>query len=204
MENEERRIYIHIRSNTHTGFLNQLNTYAEQGYKPVMDTYHVGGVEVDPTTGETYTIMEVILYDTTHNTLENEETLKRAGISQALLNAEFHHSEAQRTLQSLEDDLTLHTDWALASAETGNKITNKEQREAYIRTQTRKEREWVEETGQWLRHVKRLSVLHVEPGIAPWEVEDKQDEIASRVEIEKVNPSDDPDEDIVTPDMGMS
>lgn len=201
MEGNEENIhtrphYRYICSNSNVGFLNLLNENEKDSYKPIMDTY-TSRQCIDKETGEVYTKREAYLYDTDNTGIGLDETLKRTEISEMLLDAEFHATKARNDLKDLEDDLTLHTDWNVASSEVGNKISNKEQREAYIRGKTVEAREWMETTQQWLSHVKRLAALHVLPGIPPW-----ADDLKPEEDAEKSNKE--VDEDIVTPTMGVS
>jgi hypothetical protein len=207
-ETTTRPYYRYICSNSSVGFLNLLNENQQEGYMIDRETL-LQSKGVDSETGEVFMKREAYLFDSDANHINDEETSKRTQISDDILEAEFYAAKAQGDLRNLEDDLTLRTDWDLAGAEVGNKISNQSQRDAYIRTQTKQDREWYESCKQWLSHVKRLAALHERAtGNPPWIVEaDKADEEASKVEVVKVGAEEIGEireDDIISPDMGRS
>lgn len=179
-EPQKRPYYICINSVTSKGFLDELNKAQEQGYKPIRDWYDE--LIIEKKDGTEYTQRSVICYDSEATGIDAEETSNRVNISQDILDAEFQATKAVNDLKDVEDFYLLNADWDIISEEIGQKITNQKQKDAYIRKQCTKDREWMETTKQWLAHVKRLAGMHERAGTPPWTPEPEPQKEAVEVE----------------------
>lgn len=176
---EPRPFYKCVKSRSGKGFVRELNKAQENGYKPIWDSREI---KKDMGTEPPTIVRTVMVYDTEATGIDAEETSNRVNISQDILDAEFQATKAVNDLKDVEDFYLLNADWDIISEEIGQKITNQKQKDAYIRKQCTKDREWMETTKQWLAHVKRLAGMHERAGTPPWTPEPEPQKEAVEVE----------------------
>lgn len=213
---ETRKPYIYICSNTSTGFLNLLNENAEKGYRVDRDMYSETH-QRDNETNESFIKREAYLYDTESTGLDSEETSLRRQIIGAVIDAENYLFDKKSLLEDRERYILLNINWDDVNSERKekglSKISNEKQRTAFINTDKpllvlKKE---VQEAEQWLKLVKKYETLHELPTTkAPWIIEEekataKEEAESKGIVPEKVrNIGEMQKEDIISEDMGMS